>query len=104
MVQICILFYFNSLLYLIWNLLGFVCQVKGSETTEASKNLVILAIPTDQAPTPTPVLSFTQKVTTGAWNVKWTQNESHCARIVTNELHCFDSLNFNQRRNFYLMQ
>ncbi|KAJ3269424.1 hypothetical protein HDV01_001422 [Terramyces sp. JEL0728] len=61
---------------------------KGDE--EQHKNMTVWNLRTGEI-----VLSFTQKVPDG-WNVEWTEDESFCAKLFTQELRIYDSKKFEK--------
>lgn len=76
------------------------CPVKPAGDQEPGKNLVVYSVQTGKA-----VMSFTQKIMDrGTWNVKWTANEQFCARCVTNEVHGYDPLLFDDGPVYKLRQ
>ncbi|KAJ3259073.1 hypothetical protein HK103_002960 [Boothiomyces macroporosus] len=63
-------------------------QVKPKGEEEQHKNMTVWDLRTGES-----VLSFTQKVPDG-WNVEWTEDESFCAKLFTQELRIYDSKKF----------
>ncbi|KAI8897088.1 eukaryotic translation initiation factor eIF2A-domain-containing protein [Globomyces pollinis-pini] len=72
--------------------LSTICRyVKPTENDIPTKNMSVWNLKTGQA-----VLSFTQKQLTDAWNVEWTEDESYCAKLISNEVQIFDSSKFEK--------
>jgi translation initiation factor 2A len=65
--------------------------VKPANETDTHKNLKIWNIATGQE-----VMAFTLKTQQSNWNVKWTDDERYCARMVSGEVQLYDSKDWSK--------